>query len=112
MRYAARVPLGSRTAARTAADVAPAEPAQRVPQHRLVAGDDRAVETPLQLLDDPEGGDVSTTDEIGVGLRASGLDGTVSPELRRLCAKCIAAAEIVADCIQHVVAGTAQKSDL
>src|SRR5262249_61917601 len=53
-------------AAGTCSAVAPAEATKRIPQHGLVAGDDRAVEPPFQLIDDREGRNVGAADEVGV----------------------------------------------
>ena len=75
----------------------PADLAQRVPQHRLIAGDQRAIERLLDRLDHAEPRSVGAAQEIDIGIAAPGLDQALAPELRGRRTERVAAAEIVAD---------------
>src|ERR1700716_894178 len=94
---------------RTGAQIAASEAHQRVPQYGLIAGDDRTVEPPFELRDDPECRDVRATDEVGVDLAARGLDDALAPELGRRRAIGVAAAQRMADGVHHLIAGCLQE---
>ncbi len=74
---------GCEQSSRAAAAVAPSEPRERVPDHGLVAGDDRAAEPAFELLDDAEDGNIGAAQEIDVGVRTRGGERAVAPDLRR-----------------------------
>src|SRR2546423_8284879 len=94
------------------AAIAVAERAERVPDDRLIAGDDRAAEPRLDLLDDAEIGNRGAAEEIHFGIRTCRLDQAVAPELRRRRAIRIAAGERKALRMQYLVAGLVQEFGL
>src|SRR3982074_3663264 len=92
-RLALRRRCGAGNQAAGPAAIAVAERAERVPDDRLIAGDDRATEPRLGLLDDAEIGNRGAAQEIHFGVRTCRLDEAVAPELRRRGAIGVAAGE-------------------
>ncbi len=92
--------------------IRPADQPQHVPDHRLIAGDDRAGERRLQFGNDAEYGDIGAADEIRIRVGPCRLRGARAPERRRRRAIGVAAGEREAFGVEHLEATPAQECRL